>query len=130
MSELDEKMPLDIDLIEKIKKIIKLRIEKSKENIEYNIGEMINDHVKYTLDNDGRAISLEVKGLNKLEIDDYTHNILNTDIQKIISNLINLKELNLSANNIKLIPPDLKNLEDLEILNLNEMSEVFKWLSW
>ncbi len=120
MSDLDEKTPLDIELIENIKKIIKLRLEKSQENFEYNIGEMINDHVKYTLDNDGRAISLEVKGLNNLELDDYTQNILNNDIQILISNLIYLKELNLSANNIKQITPVLKNLEDLEILNLSD----------
>ena len=62
MSDLDEKTPLDIELIENIKKSIKLRIEKSKENIEYNIEDMINGHVNYTLNNDGRAISLEVKG--------------------------------------------------------------------
>ena len=120
MSDLDDKTTKDIEQIENIKKIIRLSIETSRENIEHNIGDIIDDRVNYTLDNDGRAISLEVKGLNKLELDDYTHNILNIDIQRIISNLIYLKKLNLSANNIKQITPDLKNLEDLEILNLSD----------
>ena len=52
-----------MELIENIKKIIILRIEKSKVNLEKNIGDLINNHVNYTLDNDGRAISLKVKGL-------------------------------------------------------------------
>jgi len=120
MSDLDDKTPKDIEQIENIKKIIRLGIEKSKENFKRNIGDMIDDHVNYTLDNDGRAISLEVKDLNNLNIDDYTHSILINDIQIIISNLRYLKELNLSANNIKLITLDLKNLEDLEILNLSD----------
>jgi len=120
MSDLDDNTHKDIGLIENIKEIIRLSIEKSKENFENNIGDIIGFYVNYTLDNDERAITLEVKDLNNLKFDDYTQNILNNDIQKIISNLINLKELNLSANNIKQITPDLKNLEDLEILNLSD----------
>jgi len=120
MSDLDNKTPKDIEQIENIKKIIRLGIEKSKENFKHNIGDMIDDHVNYTLDNDGRALSLEVRDLNNFNIDDYTHSILINDIQILISNLRYLKELNLSANNIKLITLDLKNLEDLEILNLSD----------
>lgn len=38
MSDLDDKTPKDIELIENIKEIIRLRIEKSKESFKYNIG--------------------------------------------------------------------------------------------
>ena len=70
MADLDDKTPKDIDLIENIKNIIRLGIEKSKLIFEQNIGDIVSNYVNYTIDKDGRAISLEVKDLNNLKFDE------------------------------------------------------------
>ncbi len=120
MSDLVEKKLKDIDVIARIKQLIKLTLEKSKDNFEISTTDISNVHVNHTHNDDGNVISLVVKNLNNLELDDYNLNILNKDIQEQISNLVNLNQLCLVRNGINHLIPDLKNLVNLEILDLSD----------
>ncbi|MFW9873695.1 MAG: leucine-rich repeat domain-containing protein [Candidatus Thorarchaeota archaeon] len=110
----------DIEVIKGIKRLIKLRIAQSMINSEFKITEKSNEYIGYVIDEDGKAITLEINNLKYFNLDNYNLSILNNEIQETISNLNNLKELKLSGNNISQIIPDLKKLENLELLNLSD----------
>ncbi len=100
MSDLDEKKLYDITVIEQIKRLIKITTEKSRENYEISTKTISNVHVNHIQDDHGNVIALKVKSLNTLEIDDYNLNILNKDIQDLLSTLVNLRSLYLTGNGI------------------------------
>ncbi len=116
MSELVEKRLKDEEVIENIKTLIRL----TTENSDITSTEIEKNYVRYTLDDEEKVISLKITNLNNSGLDNYEHKIFIDEIQKLTSLLDNLKELHLSGNNIFQVIPELRNLVNLEIIDLSE----------